>query len=111
VLWSVLTTAAADRPDDVDALKAMIIALTEKAVAADAEVAELETLKARADERIERVTSIIEMLERARYGKRSEKLKPDLINAEQQGFCLRRDRDEPCHNQGRTRHARTVPSL
>ena len=84
----VMTTMVAELPDDVDALKAMILALTEKAIAADAEVAELKTLNARADERIERLTSIIKMFERARYGKRSEKLKLDSVNAEQQAFVF-----------------------
>ena len=88
MFWSVMTTAAADLPDDVNELKAMILALTEKAAVADAEVAELKTLNARADERIERLTSIIKMLERARYGKHSEKLKLDPINAEQQNFVF-----------------------
>ena len=88
MLWSGMTTAAAELPDDVDALKAMILALSEKAAAADAEVAELKTLNARADERIARLTSIIKMLERARYGRRSERLTLDPISAEQQAFVF-----------------------
>ena len=57
--------AAPDLPDDVDALKAMVLALSRKAVLADVEIAQLKTLNATADERNARLTSIIKMLERA----------------------------------------------
>jgi transposase len=87
-----METAGAELPDDVDALKAMVLALTERAVlledqaarnerrtaelvkASDirAEVAEAR-IKA-ADERIATLTAIVKMLERSRYGRRSERL-------------------------------------
>lgn len=63
-----------DLPDDVDALKAMVMAMAVRGDQAEAEIAALKATNARADERIARLTSIIRMLERARYGKRSEKL-------------------------------------
>ena len=83
-----MSPVPADLPDDVDALKAMIFAMAQKSAAADAEIADLKARNATADERIERLTSIIRMLERARYGKRSEKLKLDRLNEEQQAFVF-----------------------
>ncbi|MEF2074791.1 IS66 family transposase [Consotaella aegiceratis] len=83
-----MTPAAAKLPDDVDALKAMILALAQKTAAADAEIAALKALNARADERIARLTSILKMLDRARYGKRSEKLKHDPLDEDQQAFVF-----------------------
>ncbi|RUV50166.1 hypothetical protein EOA85_31270 [Mesorhizobium sp. M5C.F.Ca.IN.020.29.1.1] len=87
-----METAAAALPDDVDALKAMVLALTEQAALLEnqaarnerraaeriaisdnrAEVAEAR-IKA-ADERIATLTAIVKMLERSRYGRRSERL-------------------------------------
>jgi transposase len=83
-----MATAGADLPDNVDMLKAMIIALTEQTACYGSEIAELKALNAQADERIERLTSIIKMLERARYGKRSEKLTVDRLNEEQHAFVF-----------------------
>ena len=83
-----MSPVPADLPDDVDALKAMILAMAQKSAAADAEIADLKARNATADERIERLTSIIRMLERARYGKRSEKLRLDPLNEEQQAFVF-----------------------
>ena len=64
-------------PDDVEALKAMVLAMAEKAARADALASEVADLKARnadADERIERLTQILKAFDRARFGRRSEKL-------------------------------------
>lgn len=88
MLWSAMSPVPADLPDDVNALKAMILAMAQKSAAADAEIADLKGRNATADERIERLTSIIRMLERARYGKRSEKLRLDPLNEEQQAFVF-----------------------
>ena len=68
-------------PDDVDALKAMILAMA-------AETAELKATNATADDRIARLTSIIKMFERAQYGKRSEKLRIDPLSDEQYAFVF-----------------------
>lgn len=80
--------AAPDLPDDVDALKALVLALQEKSVRRDAEVAELTALHATANERIERLTSILKALERGRFGPRSEKFKRDALNNEQRAFVF-----------------------
>jgi len=57
-----------DRMDTVEALKAMVLAMAEKAARADAlesEVADLKARKADADERIERLTQILKAFDRA----------------------------------------------
>ncbi|MDE2075387.1 MAG: IS66 family transposase [Alphaproteobacteria bacterium] len=73
--------AAPDLPDDVAALKAMVLEVR-------AEVAELKSINATANERIARLNSIIKMLERGRFGTRSEKLKPGGLNDEQHAFVF-----------------------
>jgi transposase len=88
VLWCAMALVPADLPDDVNALKALISAMAEKSAADNAELAELKERNARADERIAGLTSIIKMLERARYGRRSEKLKIDRLNEEQEAFVF-----------------------
>jgi transposase len=57
-------------PDDIETLKAMVLA-------AHAEAAQLRAAKAEAEARIERLHALIKTLERARYGRRSEALDPD----------------------------------
>jgi transposase len=76
-----MVLAASDLPDDVAALKAMVRA-------AHAEVAELKAINDTANERIERLTSILKMLERGRFGRRSEKLKPGALDDEQHVFVF-----------------------
>ncbi len=73
-------------PDDVDALKAFALAMAEKAARAEAKVTALETLNAAADARIARLMSMLKSLERARYGRRSEKLGSDAL--EQHSFVF-----------------------
>ncbi|TDW16355.1 transposase IS166 family protein [Rhizobium azibense] len=78
-------------PDDVDALKAMVLAMAEKAARADALESEIADLKARnadADERIERLTQILKAFDRARFGRRSEKLGSPTTDDEQQAFVF-----------------------
>lgn len=60
----------AELPDDVETLKAMV-------VAARAETATLQAAKADAEARIDRLHALLKTLERARYGRRSEMLDPD----------------------------------
>ncbi|MGO9392297.1 IS66 family transposase [Rhodoblastus sp.] len=77
-------------PDDVDALKALVRAMAEKAARAEAlesENRDLKALNAEADERIARLTSILKALERNRFGKRSEKLGA-AAKDEQQAFVF-----------------------
>jgi transposase len=75
-------------PDDVDALKAMVLSMTEKAEALETEVVDLKALNASADERIARLTSILKALERARFGRRSEKLGSKTLDDEQSAFVF-----------------------
>ncbi|MEJ0050553.1 MAG: transposase [Methylovirgula sp.] len=80
-----------DLPDNVDALKAMVLAMAEKAARAEvleSEVADLKALNASAEERIARLTSILKTLERARFGRRSEKLGANAFDDEQSAFVF-----------------------
>ena len=67
----------ADLPDDVQALRAMIIAQEEKRVALEAQVVAVTTAHADADAEIARLTAIIQAFQRHRFGARSEKLDDD----------------------------------
>lgn len=78
-------------PDDVDALKAMVLAMAEKAARVavlENEVADLKALNASAEERIGRLTAILKTLERARFGRRSEKLGSKALDDEQSAFVF-----------------------
>ncbi|HUZ66468.1 MAG TPA: IS66 family transposase [Beijerinckiaceae bacterium] len=65
-----MTLALADLPDDVETLKAMVLATAD-------ENAQLRAIKDDAEARIARLYAILKMLERARYGRRSERLDDD----------------------------------
>lgn len=72
-----MTRPEIELPDDVEALKAMVLAMAEKASRVEAlekQVDDLEARNADADERIERLTQILKAFDRARFGRRSEKL-------------------------------------
>ncbi|MBP1299638.1 MULTISPECIES: IS66 family transposase [Bradyrhizobium] len=78
-------------PNDVEMLKAMVLAMAEKAARADAlesEVADLKACNADADARIERLTQILKAFDRARFGRRSEKLGSANGDVEQQAFVF-----------------------
>jgi len=82
---------ASKLPDDVDTLKAMVLAMAEKAARTEAletEVAALKALNASADERIARLTSILKALERSKFGRRSEKLSSLALDDEQSAFVF-----------------------
>ena len=77
-------------PDDVDALKAMIVAMDARRTQVEARNAQLEqrnthleAVTKTADERIARLTVTIKVLERSRFGRRSERLGADTLNGEQ----------------------------
>ncbi|BAV50231.1 Transposase [Mesorhizobium loti] len=53
-------------PDDVDALKAMVVAMAEKAALLEERNLHLELVNKSADERIARLTAVVKMLERLR---------------------------------------------
>ena len=65
-----MAEGAPELPDDIETLKAMV-------VAAHAEMAQLRAANAAAETRIERLHGLLKTFERARYGRRSETLDPD----------------------------------
>ena len=83
-----MALSASDLPDDPAALKAMVLALSRKAIDVEAEVAELKALNATANERIERLNAILRALERGHFGQRSEKLKAGVLDSEQHAFVF-----------------------
>lgn len=69
----------------------MVLAMAEKAARADAlesEVADLKASNADADARIERLTQILKAFDRARFGRRSEKLGSANGDVERQAFVF-----------------------
>jgi transposase len=80
--------AAPDLPDDVDALKAMILALRQQTQEIRAEVSELNAINARVNERNGRLNAIIKMLTRGRFGPRSEKLNAAGLDDDQLNFVF-----------------------
>lgn len=79
-----MATTAPEHADDINALRAMLAAATERALRTDAANAELAAQNAQlkqinetAEERIARLYAMIKMLERAQYGRRSERLDED----------------------------------
>lgn len=70
-------------PDDVDALKAMVVAMAQKASLLEERNLHLELVNKSADERIARLTAVVKMLERARFGSRSERLRTGALSEEQ----------------------------
>ena len=83
-----MTTAVTELPDDVDALKAMIVAMAAQKAEIEARNSHLEITNRTADERIATLTSIIKMLERSRYGTRSERLRGLALSDEQHAFVF-----------------------
>ena len=67
-----MPTALASLPDNVEALKGLVLSARAESEAARAESEMLRAAKAEADARIDRLTAMLKMLERARYGRRSE---------------------------------------
>jgi hypothetical protein len=82
-----MNLSASDLPDDVDALKAMIVAMSAEGAAARAEIARLEAIKKDTDERIATLTAIVNVLQRAQKGTRSERLRL-AINDDQINFAF-----------------------
>ncbi|MBX4991095.1 transposase [Rhizobium binae] len=83
-----------DLPDDVDALKAMILAMAReqaanetRLAAAAAEVERLKAVEVSANERIANLTAILKVLQRTQHGKRSERLRL-AVNDEQVSFAF-----------------------
>jgi transposase len=100
-------------PDDVETLKAMVLAMAEKAARADAlesEVADLKARNADADERIERLTQILKAFDRARFGRRSEKLASPTIDDEQQAFVFEEIETGIAAIRARSTRAQPIPT-
>ena len=83
-----------DLPDDVDALKAMVLAMAReqaanetRLAAAAAEIARLEAVEKSANERIANLTSILKVLQRTQHGTRSERLRLG-VSDEQVSFAF-----------------------
>jgi transposase len=83
-----MTKAVAELPDDVDALKAMIVAMADQSALLEARNSHLEVVNKTADERIATLTAIVRMLERSRYGTRSERLRGAASSDEQHAFVF-----------------------
>lgn len=71
---------AADLPDDVAALKAMLIAAQVRAADKDAQIAIKEEHIACKDERIERLEKLVAAFKQAAFGRKSEKTDPDQFD-------------------------------
>lgn len=69
-----MTAAIPELPDDIEALKAMVLAMAAQSARLEERSHHLEAVNKAADERIAALTAIVKMLERARYGRRSERL-------------------------------------
>ena len=80
-------------PDDVDALKAMVRTMAEKTALLEQRNAHLEQVNQGAEERIARLMAIVKMLERARFGTRSERLGTGSADGRPVRPRARRDRD------------------
>ena len=85
-----MTSSASALPDDVDTLKAMVVVMVSDKAELQAETAELKaeivrlaTINERAETRIENLHAIIKQMERARFGRSSEKL-----DADQEAFAF-----------------------
>ncbi|MDP3316858.1 MAG: IS66 family transposase, partial [Devosia sp.] len=61
-------------PDDMDLLKSMVRAMAQNTAALEDENAALKARSSDADERIKRLMQILKAYDRARFGRRSEKL-------------------------------------
>lgn len=86
-----MTRPEIELPDDVETLKAMVLAMAEKTARVEAlekQVDDLEARNADADERIERLTQILKAFDRARFGRRSEKLAAASVDDEQHAFVF-----------------------
>ncbi|HZS81327.1 MAG TPA: IS66 family transposase [Stellaceae bacterium] len=72
-----MTNAAAELPDDPEALKAMVLAARAETAAMAAEAEALRAANGDVEARLERLYALLKALGRARYGRRSEALDAD----------------------------------
>jgi transposase len=85
-----MPTADLKLPDDVDALKAMVIAMADQQAQIETRNADLkvrnrqlEEANRQAEDRIARLMATLKALERARFGRRSERLRAGSLSEEQ----------------------------
>ena len=71
---------ATELPDDVAALKAMLIAAQAREAAKDVAIASKDEHIARKDERIERLEKLVAAFKQAAFGRKSEKTDPDQFD-------------------------------
>lgn len=82
-----MTAAIPELPDDVEALKAMVLAMAAQS-RLEERTHQLEAVNKAADKRIAALTAVVKMLERARYGRRSERLGGAVLDDDQYAFVL-----------------------
>src|SRR6185369_16360504 len=85
----------AELPDDIDTLKAMVLATVEQRATMEAEnsriaseVAALKLINTTSDARIAELTAIVKTFERMLYGTRSERLRGERLDDEQIDFVF-----------------------
>jgi transposase len=90
-----MTPTVAELPDDVDTLKAMVLATVEQRAAMEAEnrriaseIAALKLINTTSDTRIAELTAIVKTFERMLYGTRSERLRGERLDDEQIEFVF-----------------------
>lgn len=83
-----MTAALPELPDDIEALKAMVLAMAAQSARLEERTHHLEAVNKAAEERIAALTAIVRMLERARYGRRSERLGDAGLDDDQYAFVL-----------------------
>lgn len=71
---------AANLPDDIAALKAMLIAARLSEAAKDVAITSKDEHIARKDERIERLEKLVAAFKQAAFGRKSEKADPDQFH-------------------------------
>jgi transposase len=76
-----MTLTTAELPDDVEALKALVLAAVE-------EVTSLKQIKITSDARIAELTAIVKMFQRINYGTRSERLRGERFDEGQIAFVF-----------------------
>ena len=75
-----MALAASDLPDDVETLKALLVAARAETLVLGAEADRLRAAKADADARIERLHALLKALQRNQFGRRSEGLDADQFD-------------------------------
>ena len=75
-----MALAASDLPDEVETLKALLVAARAKTRAPEAKAERLRTAKADGEARIERLHTLLKALQRNQFGRRSERLDADQLD-------------------------------